>query len=461
MSENCAVILAAGEGTRMKSELPKALARVLFKPMLSWVADAVTGSGIDDLCIVAGYRHEKIEQYLNGAFPVVLQTERLGTGHAVKSAIDFIQAHSGGSVLVLAGDAPLVDSLTIAGALKEHTDKNNGVTVISAILDDPHGYGRIVRDINGNIEKIVEEKDATDNERTVKEINSGAYWFRCSLLIDALLKLTNNNAKGEYYLTDTIRIIKAGGSNAGVFAAASGDIVLGANTRLQLNELNEIARKRELEAHMLAGVDIPCTDGVIIASGAVIGNDTLILPGTVIKGGVTIGSGCTVGPNTVLEDCSVGNDTVLNNVTARDSRIGNGVTAGPYVQLRPGTIVSDGVHIGNFVEVKNSSVGEGTKLPHLQYIGDADVGKGVNIGCGCVTVNFTGRDKFRTTISDGAFIGCNTSLVAPVAVGRNAYTAAGSTITEDVPDDALAIARSRQVNKEKWVVIKKPYRDNH
>ena len=461
MSKNCAVILAAGEGTRMKSNYPKALAKVLFKPMLSWVADAVLESGIEDICVVAGYKSEKIIEYLDGAFEVAIQTERLGTGHAVKSALDFIHAHKEGETLILNGDAPFVDAATISASLEQHTAHKNCVTVISARLGDPHGYGRIIRDVNDNIEKIVEEKDATSKEKAVSEINSGAYWFSSMALIDALTKITNNNAKGEYYLTDAIEIIKRSGKNAGVCVAEGENIVLGANTRVQLNQLNEIARAKELEYQMLEGVDIPCTDGVIISKGVKIGRDTTILPNTVIKENVVIGDFCTIGPNTVLANCTVGDGTSLRNVTGIDSVVGSGVTAGPYVHLRPDSVIGDHVHIGNYVEVKNSNVGNGTKLPHLLYIGDADVGERVNFGCGCVTVNYTGKDKYRTVVKDGAFIGCNTNLVAPVTIGQNAYTAAGSTITGDVPDDALAIARSHQTVKEKWVQKKKPYKENH
>lgn len=459
MSKDCAVILAAGEGTRMKSAHPKALAEVLFEPMLKWVIDAVKGAGIEDICIVAGYRAEEIEQYIAGKHPVVLQRERLGTGHAVRSATDFLNAHRDGSALILGGDAPFIDSKTISDSLAEHEAGGRGVTVISAKLDEPFGYGRIIRDVNDNLEKIVEEKDATEKERAVTEINSGAYWFSTLSLIDALTKITNNNAKGEYYLTDTVKIIKSTGRKAGAYAAADKSCVLGANTRIQLMELTEIARRKILNKHMLNGVDIPCCDGVMIAKDAEIGTDTRILPGTLIKSGVTIGSFCTIGPNTVLTDTTVGSGSVLDNVTAEKSIVRDNVTMGPYVHLRPGSDIGDGVHVGNFVEVKNSNIGTGTKLPHLLYIGDSDIGKNVNFGCGCVTVNYTGKDKYRTTVKDGAFVGCNTNLVAPVTIGENAYTAAGSTITRDVPDNALAIARTREEIKEDWVTRKKPYKN--
>lgn len=443
----------------MKSEKPKAMAEVLFKPMLRWVLDAVGAADIKDVCVVAGYKSEIIEEYLNAECTVVRQTERLGTGHAVKCAADFIKAHSGANVLVLNGDAPFMDAVSVSDALLAHKKNKSGVTVISANVPEPFGYGRIVRSSDGAFLKITEEKEASAEEKKITEINSGAMWFDADALTKALSLLKNDNAKGEYYLTDTIEIIRKEGMKADAFAAACPDVVLGANTRVQLAQLNKIARDAQLEKQMLAGVDIPCADGVIICPDAVIGTDTTILPGTIIKGGVTIGKGCTIGPDSLLENSSVGDFSVLNSTQCYSSEIGSGVTVGPFVYIRPGCVIADRVHIGDFVEIKNSTVGEGTKLPHLTYIGDSDIGSGVNFGCGSVTVNYTGKEKFRTTVRDGAFIGCNTNLVAPVTVGEKAYTAAGSTITHDVPDNALAIARSTQVDKEEWVTRKKPYKN--
>ncbi len=458
MSENCAVILAAGEGKRMNSNLPKALLKVLFKPMIAWVTDAVLESLVGDICVITGYRSDLMLEFIKDDYEAVCQKERLGTGHAVKCALDFLRRHKNGNVLILSGDVPFIDSDTINGSLNAHIFEQNGVTVVSAKLSDPSGYGRIIRDANKSFIKIVEEKDAADCEKRITEINSGAYWFNAAALIDALDALTNDNAKGEYYLTDTIEIIKKSGKNAGVYFTKKEEIALGANTRVQLNRLNEIARKRELEKQMLLGVDIPCTDGVMIAAGAVIGKDTTVLPNTVIKENVVIGKFCTIGPNTVLEDCTIANGSVLSNTVLSNSKVGSGACIGPFVHIRPGSEIRDNVRIGNFVEVKNSVVDDGTKLPHLLYIGDSDIGKKVNFGCGCVTVNYTGKYKFRTVVKDGAFIGCNTNLIAPVTVGERAYIAAGSTITGDVPENALAIARSKQTVKENWVSEKDPYK---
>lgn len=457
--KNCAIILAGGEGTRMKSDKPKVMAELLFRPMLSWVIDAAKGAGIEDILVVTGYKSEIIEAYLDGRHETAKQEQRLGTGHAVMQAKDFICRHSGASVLILNGDAPLIDSNTISDALTFHKDGGFVQTVISAKIDNPFGYGRIVRDTKGSFIAITEEASATEEIRKINEINSGVMWFDCDTLYDLLGKLNNNNSKGEYYLTDTVAIALGEGKKVGAFITENKDAVLGANSRVQLYELNEKVRIRLLEKYMLDGVSIPCTDGVIVDNNAVIGRDTVILPGTIIKSGCVIGSNCEIGPNSVLFETRVGDNTVLNSVQAESAVIGDNVTMGPFVHIRPGSIIKNGVHCGNFVEIKNSVLGEKTSVSHLTYVGDSDVGSGVNFGCGVVTVNFNGKEKNRCKIGDDAFIGCNTNLIAPVSVGDRAYTAAGSTITESVPDDALAIARERQINKEGWVTVKKPYRD--
>lgn len=462
MDKKCAVILAAGEGTRMKSKKPKALAEVLFSPMIDWVIGAVKNSGIDNVCVVKGFGAEYLDEHLKGSCETVLQSERLGTGHAVLQAGDFIES-CGGDVLVLNGDAPFIDSATIYDALALHRKEGNSVTVISANIDDPTGYGRIIRCADGSVEKIVEQRDATAEEAAVREINSGAFWFNGEALMKALGSLSEKRASGEnckkeFYLTDALEEIRGFGLRAGSFTATSSDIVLGANDRVQLNELNELARRRELEKHMRAGVSIPCTDGVIICPGAKIGRDTVIYTGTVIKGDSVIGDDCTVGPDSLVEDSIIESGVSFVRSVCYSSKILSGADIGPFVRIRPGSLIGAGVHVGNFVEVKNSSIGAGTKISHLSYIGDSDLGSGINVGCGCATANYSGNKKSRTVIKDGAFIGCHTCLVAPVEVGENAYTAAGSTVTQDVPDNALAVARSRQTVKKGWVKVKQPYK---
>lgn len=455
---DCAVILAGGEGTRMKSAKPKVMAEILFQPMISHVINAARGAGITDICVVTGYKSEILEAYLQGKTETVHQAERLGTGHAVMQAADFIKRHSGGNVLILAGDAPFIDSETIRNAYNAHASGGFSQTVISACVDNPFGYGRIVRGADGSFLAIVEQASADGETQKINEINSGAMWFTADELTDVLGKITNNNSKGEYYLTDSVDIGLKAGKKVGAFAASNADAVLGANTRVQLAELSETARRNKLNELMLSGVDIPCSDGVMIALDAQIGADTKILPGTIIKPGVKIGSDCVIGPNTVLEQCEIGEGSRVNASQCEFCKIGNNANLGPFMHVRPDSVIGDSVHCGNFTEIKNSVIGEGTSVSHLTYVGDSDVGSGVNFGCGCVTVNFNGKTKHRTVIGDGAFIGCNTNLVAPVKVGDYAFTAAGSTITEDVPAKALSVARARQINKEEWVLKNQPYR---
>ena len=459
MANNCAVILAGGEGTRMRSKKPKVMAELMFRPMIDWVISAAKNAGIDDICVVTGYRSDILEAHLKGTAVTVEQKERLGTGHAVMQAKEFIAAHKGGNVLILAGDAPLIDSKTISDALDNHISNGFVQTVISARIDNPFGYGRIVRDKNGNFIAITEEASATEEIKKINEINSGAMWFDAGTLCELLGQLTNNNSKGEYYLTDTVSIALGQGRKVGAYAADNADAVLGANTRVQLNELNEMVRQKTLKRLMLDGVSVPFSDGVVISPDAVIGADTVILPGTIIKEGCTIGENCVIGPNSVLYNTTVGDNSKLEQVYAEEAVVHNNANLGPFVHLRPSADIGDFVHCGNFVEVKNSVIDHHTAVSHLTYVGDSDVGSGVNFGCGVVTVNFNGKTKNRCKIGNDAFIGCNTNLVAPVEIGDRVYTAAGSTITEDVPADSLAIARERQTNKENWVTQKKPYRE--
>lgn len=455
----CAVILAGGKGTRMKADCPKVMCNVIFKPMISYVIDAVKDAGVRDICVITGYKHEEVEAYLPDDIKTALQEPQLGTGHAVMQAEEFISAHSGDEILILNGDGPLMDAETINKAYEYHKSNGNSITVISAIVDDTEGIGHIKRDKNGTLLRIVEHKDATAEEKQIRESNSGCYWFNGADLIYALENITNENAQKEYYLTDSLEILISAGKNAGAYVVENSEVVLGANDRKQLNDLNNIMRRNINTRLMLDGVDIPCTDGVIIGKDVKIGNSTVILPNTIILGNTVIGSGCTIGPNSYLDNAVVGNNVILDNCKILDSEVEDGVDAGPFVKVRANSVLKKGVHIGNFVEVKNSVVGEGSKSAHLTYIGDSDVGRDVNFGCGTVTCNYDGKNKSRCVIGDGAFIGCNTNLVAPVEVGEQAYIAAGSTITDSIPEKALSIARARQVIKEGWVDIKKPYKE--
>lgn len=459
MSQKCAIILAGGKGTRMKTNQPKVMCEVLFKPMVHYVVDAVREAGCTDVCVITGHCNEIVEASLPADVETAFQAERLGTGHAVMQATDFIERHKGWDVLILNGDGPMIDAATLNTAYDYHLTSQNKITLITAIVEDTNGIGHIKRDENGVLERIIEHKDANDEQKKINESNAGMYWFDAEALLYALSNITNQNAQNEYYLTDTLAILIAKGENAGAFVTPDATVTLGANDRVQLNQLNSLMRERIFKRLMLEGVDIPCTDGVLICKNAVIGNDTTILPGTILVGDVTIGSGCTIGPNCYIKDSVIGNGIVLNNTQVLDSRIADGADAGPFVRIHKGSVIGAGVHIGDFVEVKNSVIGEGTKAAHLTYIGDSDVGGGVNFGCGTVTVNYDGKNKSRTVIEDHAFIGCNSNLIAPVTVGGSAYVAAGSTVTQDVPADALTIARARQVNKQGWVTEKKPYKE--
>ena len=449
MKTGC-LVLAGGAGKRMKSERPKVLCEVLKKPMLGWVLDAAREFGFDEIGVVTGSRREITEEYIaeyaknnSTEISVFYQAEQLGTGDAVKQAEPLLKSVD--RICVLNGDAPFVDSASLRAALDQHEKSGASVTVISADIPCPAGYGRIIRD-GGKFSAIREHKDCSPTELEISEVNSGAYWFDARELLAALPKLSDNNASGEFYLTDCIEII----GNSSAYKSENSDIVLGANSRKGLLELNEKARLRVLDRLMDEGVSFITTDGIIIGTDVKIGCDTTVLPNTVILGNTVIGMGCEIGANSHIENCVIGDNVILNNVQAYSSTVEDNVKIGPFSQLRPGTVIRRGVKIGDFVEIKNSDIGENTAVAHLTYLGDSDVGRGVNFGCGCVTANYDGINKFRTEIGAHAFIGCNTNMIAPVKIGENATTAAGSTITEDVPENALAIERGRAVIIENW-----------
>lgn len=355
-----------------------------------------------------------------------------------------------GSVIIIGGDTPLISKETINAAYAYHSKSENAVTILTAHVDDPTGYGRIVRNFSGNIMKIVEHKDATAEELSITEINSGMYFFDIKKLYEALEKISNDNAQGEYYLTDTIEILLKENQKIGAFLVGDNTEILGINDRVQLAEATEIMRSRIVNRLMENGVTFIAPQTAYIGADVSIGNDTVILPNTIIKGKTEIGTGCEIGPNTQITNCTIGDCTDVNSSVLLDSQVGNGTHIGPFAYVRPNSKIGNCIKIGDFVEIKNAVIDDGTKVSHLTYVGDADVGKKVNFGCGTVLVNYDGEKKYRSTIGDNAFIGCNTNLVSPVKVEEGVFIAAGSTITDDIPKNAFAIARSRQTNKLDW-----------
>ncbi len=448
MTDISTVILAAGSCRGTKSEKTKVVHKICGKPIVSWVYRQAETINSDSIITVIGKDRDIVKKALGEDKAYVVQEQQLGTGHAVQVALSHIP--ESGVVVVLSGDVPLITAETLSYAVQHHVNSRNAATVITACVENPHGYGRIVRGENGEVLGIIEEKDAGEQQKQITEINSGLYCFDGALLREVIESLHNDNAAGEYYLTDTLSMLIENGYTVGTYKTGNPAEVTGINNMVELARAEKLMRLRINTKHMLAGVCITDPEHTYIADGCVIGTDTVILPGTIIGEGCRIGKDCVIGPNANIKGAVIGDGCEINASTIADSTVGNGVNMGPYAYVRPGSTISDNVKVGDFVEVKNSSIGEGTKIAHLTYVGDSDVGKNVNFGCGTVTVNYDSKKKHRTTIGDGAFIGCNTNLVAPVKVGDGAYTAAGSTITEDVPEDALAIARSRQSVKENW-----------
>lgn len=450
MSELVTVILAAGKGTRMKSALPKVLHRIGGKAMVEHVLDAADFAGTRQSIIVVGFGAEKVQDELTGRADFVLQEKQLGTGHAVMQAEELLKDFTG-TVMVLCGDTPLLQGELLAKLYAEHRAVNAAATVLTAVMPDPSGYGRVVRDASGGVRKIVEQKDAAVDELAVREINTGIYCFESQLLFEALKQINCSNAQGEYYLTDVIGILVQKQAKIWAVVAENYNDTMGINSRLQLAQAEKIIRQRKNVSLMEQGVTIMDPDSTFIDESVKVAPDTVIYPFTWLEGRTVIDSGCIIGPNTRIQNTKIGRDVTLHFVYAHDCEIGDSVTVGPYVHLRPNTKLDSGVKIGNFVEVKNSNIGENSKIPHLSYIGDTDMGTRVNIGSGTITVNYDGKHKYRTTIADDAFIGCNSNLVAPVMIGQGSYIAAGSTITKDVPPAALGVGRARQSNIEEWV----------
>ena len=452
-----AIILAAGKGTRMKSKYPKVIHKVCGKEMVNHVINVSQKSGVNDIVVILGHESDVVKERLPKDSMIAMQTEQLGTGHAVKMAKEYINDED--TIVVLCGDTPLIKEDTLKRLFAYHLENEYHATVLTTKVDNPTGYGRIIRDNNEDLLKIVEQKDANEEEKAVKEINSGIYCFNGKSLRESLDLIDNNNAQGEYYLTDTIYIMRDRGQKVGAYNGSTIEELMGVNSRVELSKAEEIMRRRINEAHMVNGVTIIDTNSTYIESDVEIGNDTIIYPGVMLKGNTKIGSNCVIEMNSAIENSIIGDNTEVKNSTIIDSVVGENTTVGPYAYLRPKSNIGNNVKIGDFVEVKNATIEDNSKASHLSYIGDAYVGKDVNIGCGVVFVNYDGKNKFKSIVKDGAFIGSNSNLVAPVIVEEDGYIATGSTITNDVPKGALAIARERQVVKEGWVE-KKRVRDS-
>lgn len=456
MSVETVIILAAGEGTRMKSTQPKVLHSVAGRSLLGHVLHAVSELSPRDLRIVVGSSRQSVEAHIADIAPAaitVFQEHRGGTGHATQLAL--AGKTPSGTVLVLAGDTPLLTGQSLAQFLDTHVSGKFVASVLTAEHPDPTGYGRIIRDESGELIRIVEEKDATDDEKIIFEINSGVYAFDGAALASAITKITHSNAQGELYLTDVIEVLKGEGASIAAIVIDDFTEILGVNDRIQLAESAALLRDRINENWMREGVTIIDPTTTWIDSTAHLSKDVTILPGSAVLGSTQIASGAVIGPRTTLTDCIVKEGASVLESIATGTVIGEGARVGPFTYLRDGTVLGDGSKAGAFVEMKNSTIGNGSKVPHLSYVGDATIGEGTNIGAATIFVNYDGVEKHHTTVGDHVRIGSDTMLVAPVTIGDGAYTAAGSVITEDVPAGAIGVGRAKQKNVLSWVLRKR------
>ena len=414
--EVIALVLAAGKGTRMKSDKSKLVHKIYGKELVKRVVETAKKSGVNDVIAVVGYKKEQVQQVLGDSVKYAYQDEMLGTGHAVLQAEEYLKDKPV-KVVVLNGDVPILRPETVKKFIEKSINNKEYATILTAIYNNPTGYGRVVRDIGGNVKAIVEEKDATEDERNIQEINAGIYCFDIQELLKALKELKPNNVQNEYYITDIIKIMNDKGLKTGAVIVEDNTEILGVNDKIQLELLTKVLKLRINQYHMKNGVTIEDIDNTYIYDDVEIGTDTVIHPNTTIKNDVIIGKDCEIGPNSYI---------------------------------REGCRLDDKVKIGSFVEIKKAIIGKGTKVPHLSYMGDCEIGAGTNIGCGTITCNYDGFKKSKTIIGENSFVGSNVNLIAPVTLGKNTFIAAGSTITNDVPDYALSIARQRQLNKEGW-----------
>lgn len=420
MEEILGIVMAAGKGTRMKTEKAKCVHKVYDKEMVKRVVETAKTAGISEVIVVVGHKRKQVEEALGDTVKYAYQDELIGTGDTVKRAVPYLKGRKG-KVVVLNGDVPILRPSTLKNMINKSIKEKEYATILTAMYEDPTGYGRIVRDIGGNVKGIIEEKDANEEQKMINEINAGIYCFDIEELISALKSIRPNNAQGEYYLTDVIKIMNEKGLKTGAVIIDDNTEIMGVNDRIQLGMVTQALKYRINEEHMKNGVTIEDVNSTYIYDDVEIGMDTVIHPNTTIKSGVKIGKNCEIGPNAYIrENCEI----------------------------------ADNVKIGSFVEIKKAIIGKGTKVPHLSYMGDCEIGEKTNIGCGTITCNYDGKNKHKTVIGDNAFIGSNVNLIAPVNIGNNVLVAAGSTINKNVPDGALAVARERQLNKEGWNEIK-------
>ena len=457
MENVAAVILAAGKGTRMKSGVVKVLHPAAGRPMISWAVDVARAAGAAPVVLVVGHQADAVRTAFLDAADIrcATQEEQLGTGHAVACSREGLAGFSG-TVLILCGDTPLLRAETLQGLIAFHRENGAALTVLTAVIDNPYGYGRVVRDADGRVLRIVEQKDASLEEQAISEINSGIYCIETDFLFANIDSISSDNAQQEFYLTDLISIAVKHDRTCLGRSTDDVDEIMGVNDRAQLAEASRILRRRINSDLMCSGVSLIDPEHSYIGYGVKIGPDTVVHPNCSISGATIIGSGCTIESGVSIDECTIGDNCHIKAGSVLEgSKLHRDVSVGPMAHLRPGTVLNDHVKIGNFVETKKIVMGEGSKASHLTYLGDAELGSNVNIGCGTITCNYDGVNKHRTIIGDDVFIGSDVQLVAPVSVGRNSLVAAGTTVTVDVPPDSLAISRVPQVNKEGWCLKKK------
>lgn len=442
------LILAAGKGTRMKSELPKVIHEVNGIPMISKIIKVLEVLKPEENILILGHKKEEVLKVVGEDADYVVQTEQLGTGHAVLQAKDKLENYDG-DVMVLCGDTPLLREETLEELYKFHRDTDSVTTILTSIYDNPFGYGRIVKE-NGLVKAIVEEKEADAEIKKIKEVNAGVYCFRGRELFDALSKITNNNEKGEYYLTDVIGIQVGEGKKVQSFVLNDNIEILGVNSKVELAQASKVLRDRKNIDLMEKGAILIDPSAVYAEEDVVVGRDTVIYPGAILQGKTVIGENCQILGTTRIIDSTLGNDIKVESSVIEESILEDGVTMGPFAHLRPKSHLKEKVHVGNFVEVKKSTLEKGVKAGHLTYLGDAQIGEDTNIGAGTITCNYDGKNKFKTVIGKNSFIGSDSMLVAPVIIGENALVGAGSVITKDVPDNSLAVSRSKQIIKNDW-----------